>query len=305
MSRGTKPKHVDGQIAIRTRYYRQRLRLLVKGIWEIECPDTWDKDYFLNLLLFGGYFAVLDTSAGVLPLRSSTYGINFFGNPVSIRVAVPTLPQMERTIGVDCELVYMERTPQKSYWNFSETIRIYAEQLASVDCGISVNLLNTQLGHIAEAETKAQAETIKSAFDELANGEPLVVYREGSLNPEGIQMFFNNVRNTFIVPELQDAKRTILNEFLTTIGVNNANTDKKERLIVPEANSNMNELTCNMSYIQERLDECCDRVNKMFPGTDLKFKFRFDQSNIEQALMAEGGINSDPTRRSRDVGGKS
>lgn len=50
--------------------------------------------------------------------------------------------------------------------------------------------MNSRMAYVAEAETKAQAESIKLAYDKVSNGEPLVVYRKDvSLNSTGLNVF--------------------------------------------------------------------------------------------------------------------
>ena len=98
--------------------------------------------------------------------------------------------------------------------------------------------MNSRMAYVAEAETKAQAESIKLAYDKVSNGEPLVVYsKDVSLNSTGLNVFFNNVKQNYIADMVQDSKRTIINEFLTAIGVNNANTDKRERRVTGEVDA--------------------------------------------------------------------
>lgn len=270
------PKNVDGQRATRTIFYKDMLRKIVKGLFEIECPLEWDYDYVLNTLILNGYLVFTDTPAGVLALKGSITGYNYANSPTEAVIVVPTLPQMRRTIGVDCELLFMERTPFKTYFSFNEIIRVYAEKLASCDAAIDVNVINSKFAYIADAESRAQAETIKKIMDKISEGEPLVVYRKNSLSEKPLQLFFNNLKQNFIAGDMQDVKRTIMNEFLTLVGVNNANTDKKERLITSEADANLEELQCNMDLFRKNLNLCQQRIKKMFPELSFSIKLKFD-----------------------------
>lgn len=155
--------------------------------------------------------------------------------------------------------------------------------MASADAAIDVNLMNSRVAYIAEAETKAQAESIKTAYDKISNGEPLVVYRKDvALNATGLNVFFNNVKQNYIADMVQDSKRTIINEFLTAIGVNNANTDKRERLVTGEVDANNQELVANTTIWKENLKLCCDKINTMF-NVGLNVTLQFDASNREES----------------------
>lgn len=280
-----KPNKVNGIFMVtRTAYYQQQLSKLVKGIFEIECPDDWDKDYIRDSIIRYGKLAVTDTDFGVLPLQCATQGYNYYNNPTNIIISVPTIEGLHRTIGADCELLYLEYiNSRRLFYNFNEAIRIYAEKLASCDASIDVNLMNSRVAYIAEAETRAQAESIKLAYDKVSAGEPLVVYRKDVVAPgaKGLDVFFNNIKQNFIADVLQDSKRTIMNEFLTSIGLNNANTDKKERLVTDEVAANNVELMANTTVWDENLERCCEKINSMF-GIDFSMKLKFNQLNCEE-----------------------
>lgn len=270
-----KPRNVEGQLAVRTEFYRDVLFRTVKGLFKLKCPDYCDRDYVLNTLITTGYLIITNTPAGVLPLKGSVYGSNYQHVQTKARIVVPNLINLKKTIGKDCELVYMERTRYRTFFTFNEIIDVFAYKLASCDAGIDVNILNSKLAYIAEAGNKAESETIKDLFDKIIEGEPMVVYKSDVITGQPLTVAFNNLKQNFIVPELQDAKRTIINEFLTFIGVNNTNTDKKERLITTEVNANNEELKCNMDAIRETLKMCNKKVSTMFPDFDFSLEIQF------------------------------
>lgn len=270
------PRNVEGQLAIRTEFYRQQLHEMVKGCFKLRCPDYCDRDYVLNTLIDFGYLIVTNTPAGVLPLQGTLNGYNYQHIQTKAVIVVPVLKTMRRKVGKDCEIIYLERMPNRMFYNYQMLIDIYAQKLASCDSAIEVNIFNSKLAYIAEAESKAQANTIKDLYDRVSQGEPLVVYKKDSLSGTPLNVLFNNLKNNFIVNDLQDAKRSIINEFLTMLGVNNANTDKKERLITSEVASNSQELKCNTELFRENLSACMEKVSNMFPDFDFELELQFD-----------------------------
>lgn len=280
-----RPKRVDGQRASRTDFYKGELRKIIKGLFDINCPLDWDTDYLLNYFISAGYIIISDTVAGILPIKGSLTGFNYADNPTEAVIAVPILGNFTRTIGVDCELVFIERKINRSYYSFNRMIDIYAEKLASADAAIDVNLMNSKLAYIAEAETKAQADTIRELYDTVSQGEPLVVYRKDPLvQGKGMSVFFGSVKNNYIADMVQDTKRTIINEMLTLLGINNANTDKRERLITNEVEANNVELEANISLWRYNLDRCVKRVKKVFPGLEFNMTLRFDPKKLEEDM---------------------
>ena len=61
---------------------------------------------------------------------------------------------------------------------------------------------------------------------------------------------------------------------MTAIGIPNANTDKRERLITDEVNANNVDTQTLCAQWLEELQECCARVNKMF-NLDISVSLRF------------------------------
>ena len=83
-----------------------------------------------------------------------------------------------------------------------------------------------------------------------------------------------NVKNTYIADMLQDAKREIRYEFLSEIGINNANVDKKERVNTLEVTANDDELRNAIDDWKNNLEKQFDQINNMF-GTNIKVKFPY------------------------------
>ena len=65
----------------------------------------------------------------------------------------------------------------------------------------------------------------------------------------------------------------IINEFLTEIGIDNANTDKRERLVTDEVNANDEEIRANVQHWLDNISEGFEKANSMF-GLDLSVKVR-------------------------------
>lgn len=300
-----KPKEVYAQNATRTQMYRIELQKIVKALLEIECPDEWDVDYMKELLLLRtGYIIISKTPGyGILPIKGSLTEPNYISNPTKAVMAAPIIGNWENTIGVDCELIYLQRSRVNMYYTYTHLVDTFAQRLANVDGGIDVNILNSRTAYMIEAETRAQAETVKNIYDDISNGEPLVVYRHNDISgTKGMNVFFGNVKNNYIANEMQDTKRSIMNEFLTLLGINNANTDKKERLITAEADSNNIELEANIDAFVEILERQVKKVKKVFPELNpFNITFRYKEA-MEQAERSEDAFTNNNDRPVGNVG---
>ena len=143
-------------------------------------------------------------------------------------------------------------------------INRYAVLLANIDCSLNVSLYNSRLAHVFEAETDAQLKSLQKMYDDVSRGNPAVFLKKGMKNigKDNDSAYFLNVKNTYIGNDLLLTKRSIMNEFLTEIGINNANTDKRERLNSDEVNANNSEVRCTIVRYIDSLNECAKRINE-------------------------------------------
>ena len=261
-----KPKDVDGVANTSAIYYREKLLRLILGRFEITgWPEEWDLDYALTHLFLDGFFTITDTEIGVVPLQCGVHGNNVFNRPNQVIVANHVLGSFNRTIGLDCALVRL----QYNYQGIDALLQRYATMLAMCDSSQAVNILNAKVSFVAFAESKAQAETMKKMYDEIAMGNP-AVFMMGYPTFRDTFMF-NRVKENFVGAELQDLKSRIMDEFLSEIGIRNANTEKRERLVTYEAESREEETRSGIAHWLETVNLGLDDANRLY---DLNLKFR-------------------------------
>lgn len=272
------PKKVDPN-STTFLYYCNTLFRKAMSIYEFKgMPDTWDYDYFLSVLLSQGFITVTDTPLGVLPLRCGVSGINVFNHPTTVIIANSVLGNLERTIDEDCTLIKISY----DYRGILSTVYKYAEMLASCDSSIAVNLMNSKVTFIGLVENKQQAQSMKAMYDMITRGEPAVFVKGSQINNDTI--LYNHVKENFVAGEIQILKRKIMSEFLTEIGVNNANTDKRERLTDNEVEANDDEIQLNAGYWLDNIKEGLEKTNKMF-GLDLSVE-------LKNTFNTEGNIEN-------------
>lgn len=264
-----RPKDVDGVANTSNLYYRDYLLKKILSRFEFGgFPSFWDMDYFLEVLFLDGKICITDTAAGVLPLRCGVTGIGIFNQPTECQIANPVLGSFRRTIDVDCALIKLQYNYQGLGW----MINRYSTLLAMCDSGIAVNLMNSKAAYVFKASSKAQAETIKKMYDEITCGNPAVFVGEnGALNSENVYNL--PVKENFVADDIQLLKRKILNEFLTEIGINNANLDKRERLTDDEVNANNDEVYANIQHWYDNITDGINRANKLYDlGLSVKIR---------------------------------
>lgn len=273
-----RPKDVDGVANASALYYREFLLKKIFSVFEFTIPETWSMDYFQTHLFLDGYIGIVDTDAGVLPLQCSFSGINVFNEPTDIIVANPVLGSFDRKIGVNGVLLRI----QYNYMGVLTMLNRYATLLAMCDSGIAVNLMNSKVTWIGMAETKAQAETMKTMYDRISMGEP-AVFVKGSAIGNGESIYWNHAKDNYVANEIQDTKRSLIAEFLTEIGIDNVNIDKRERLVTDEVNANDEEIRCNVQHWLENIQTGFREANDLF-GLDLSVRIRsYEKINREES----------------------
>ena len=93
-------------------------------------------------------------------------------------------------------------------------------------------------------------------------------------------MFTQNVGQNYITDKILNDLQTIEDQFNTEIGIPNANTQKKERLIVDEVNANNIDTNAKIALWLETMQRDIEKVNQMF-GLDLSVSYRFDNNESE------------------------
>ena len=160
-----------------------------------------------------------------------------------------------------------------------DIISYYAVQLAEIQLSANVNLRNVKLAYVYLAEDNKEAENFKKMTDKVDSGEAMVFAKKGSSQNKA-ELFFNNVANTYIVDKLLVDMRKIISNFDMEMGIPTVNTEKKERLISDEANSNNAETTLRINYIIDRLKKECKKCKEMF-GVDIDINLKGDLKNAD------------------------
>lgn len=257
--------------------------LYQKAVSTIKCniPDTWNRDYLLYTLFARGYIAVVKTDRyGVICQSCGLSGFDIYYAPTHAFISNPLLRGiLQPRIHVQCEVLKL--TPD--YQGIDDMITYYANKLALSGETVDTNLVNTKLAYIFTAGNKAAAATFKMLYDDIASGKPAVVVDKSLIRDDGtlgIEMFNQQLSNTYIAGDVLSDMKKIEAQFDTDIGIPNANTDKRERLITDEVNSNNTETRAKLDLWLESLNDGADRANNMF-GLSLRFEKRFTDPDPE------------------------
>lgn len=245
-------------------------------------PITWDKGFFLTTLFSMGYIGVINTKEfGVVALNAELSGYNLYYRPNKLVIANPLINNVKEDyqIGVNCEVIKL----MPDYGTPFDKVSFYADMLALSAESTGMNLVNSKLAYVMSAKNKAAAQTLKKVFDKVASGEPAVVVDKSLYNQDGSlswDTFAQNLRENYIAGNILDDMKKWEDKFNTDIGIPNANTNKRERLISDEVNANNVETYTTAELWLETLKESLEKVNKMF-NLNISVEFRNKPTTME------------------------
>lgn len=258
------------------RFFKRYLLQEAMSVFEWDIPETWDRAYFLYVLYVIGYIGIINTDKfGVIPQHGGLGGYNVFYAPQYMVISNPLFDNSYRPI-IDKDCVCLKLEPD--YLGLYDIVDYYGDMMALTAETAGVNILNSKLSYVFAADNKASAETYKKLYDELAAGNPAAVIDKQLLDEDGalkVNLFQQNVGQNFIADRLLAVLRDIRCMFLTDIGIPNANTQKRERLITDEVNANNGETRSKCVLWLAELKKGCKKARDMF-GIQLSVDWRQD-----------------------------
>ena len=256
-------------------YFRRYPLQKAIAVFKWTMPKEWAQNYILYVLYCWGYFAIVNTDKfGVIAQGCSLAGYDVFYQPTKAIISNPLLTGiLEPKIGTQCALIKL----MPDYGGIMDKVNFYADMLALSAETAGTNLFNSKLAYVFAAANKQDAESFKKMMDKITSGEPAVFISKNLFKEDGSpnwQMFNQDLKNSYIISEIMDDMRKWELKFCSDLGIPNSNTEKKERMIVPEVESNNVEVKLWADLALENLQEGCAQAREMF-GIDLSVDWRF------------------------------
>ena len=271
------------------RFYRRYLLQKAMSVFEWKLPETWPKNYFLYVLYCWGFLAVINTDKfGVIPQACGLQGYDIFYQPTTAVITNPLMTGM-KSLRIDNQCTLLKLQPD--YGGIMDLVNYYADMMALSAETAGVNLLNSKLSYVFTADDKASAESFKKLFDSVASGQPAVVQDKKLLRQDGSpawQAFQQNVGQNYIVGDILSDMKKWENMFNTDVGIPNANTDKRERLITDEVQANNTETASKCALWLDELQKSCDKTRAMF-GIEISVDWRVSPEVGQEKPDKEGG----------------
>lgn len=285
-------------------YWERSLWQRLSSVIDFTLPDDWQggiRDFFYWCLFRFGYVCIAhEEKYGTFFQPATLGGKDFYYQPIWAQISNPRLSK-RYTIHKDCEILKLT----SDYFGCWDIIMRYAEQLATLDGSISVNIINSKLPYILGAKNKATAEALKTIIDRVNKGEPAVFYDKSILQnkPNDDETPFQHLivsklKENYILDQLLREHQTIINSFDSEIGIVTVPYQKMERMVTTEADSKTQDATSRLETWTKTLDSSIKEVKKMFPELNISYTIRTevledgdrkDNSDRDDELSRDGG----------------
>ena len=263
-------------------------------------PESIDWRYHEYNLQNYGYDVGCKYNDEIIVVTGALTGIDRQNKPVEFESVNPIIPSFKRKVGVDC-------VPCYNTWNyltpedFNYLIHIYSIKLAQLDISMMTSLYNTRSAFIFSVADEKEAQRARKFYDDLSEGSPaLLEYKTSRWCAENENPLIPiKARENIITPELSDARRCILADFYSEIGVDCIAVDKAERTNLTEMNSNRQQIKITGSIGLEPRKRWCEEMNKMF-GTEISVEIngeaeRGDSNEVRKTPVEEQSADTSKT----------
>lgn len=149
------------------------------------------------------------------------------------------------------------------------TLEMYARRMAEIDRTIDVNVRAQKTPKVVRCD-RQQRLTFENLAKEVDENEYWIM-GDKSLALSDVEVL--DLTSPYVGNELQILKHQYWNEVLTYLGVENVNTEKKERLVSDEVMSNMGDVEVQRFTRLNARKWACEQINETF-GLDVDVDFR-------------------------------
>ena len=252
-------------------YYYYKLMLIARSLFKWnDLPNNMDERWIEKYLFNSGkciFYNDPDMGYMVAGLAQQG-GINCYGDPTTVYpVAENYVYRGEQLI--NNENCYIIRNNDLMLPEFP-IVRQYAFKLTNIDRAIDVNIEAQKTPTIVRCSDK-QRLSLKNAINQRRDNEPVIWTADNSNITDLISTLELNPPMVF--KDLQIQKHMILNEVFTDFGINNANMDKKERMVANEVEANNEQVKASEDVMLKVREEACKQINRIF-GTNISVERR-------------------------------
>ena len=252
-------------------YYYYKLTLIARSLFDWEnLPNNMDERWIEKYLFTSGKCIFFkDPTLGFMVAGLAQQGsVNCYGDPTDVYpVAENYVYNGPKLInGVNC---YVIRNNDLMLPNFP-IVRHYSFKLTNIDRAIDTNIEAQKTPILVRCSDREKL-SLKNAINQRRDNEPVIWTTDQSNLADMVSTLEINAPPVF--KDLQTQKHMILNEVFTDFGINNANMDKKERMVANEVEANNEQVKASEDVMLKAREQACKDINRIF-GLDMSVKRR-------------------------------
>lgn len=272
------------------RHYFDLLRALACSVFKWEgLPDEIDERYIEFTLVTMGlcvFFRDEDFDAYLALQATPERGVNVYRNPVGFRAYGPqyskSLTYKKGKPDTECVPIWANplRQPMIS------SLELYARKLADMDRTVTVNLAAQKTPVLITCPETVRL-TMENLYKQYAGNEPAIFGTPmiaDLLASGAIQVFKTDA--PYIADKVMLDKAKIWAEIMTFLGIDNANQDKKERLVADEVSANNGQIEMARLVGLNARRMACKEINKRW-GLNVSVNFNVDSESANAEFAAD------------------
>lgn len=234
--------------------------------WE-GLPDTIESRHIEMALFQNGqaFFYEHDTIGLVCLPCNPCSELNIYGDPLAVNVTgyngFAEIKNMEKGVRI---LDNDKGTPPLFH------IEHYVSLLNETEQTLLANLEQQRFPYIIPTTPETEL-TVKNMMEQVGNHQTTIFVdkklSEELQGHEGVKVL--KTEAPYLLDKLEDFKGDLQNELYGFLGLNNANTDKKERMLNAEVNVNNSQILMSLDLAFKNRQLACDKINKKY-GLNIK-----------------------------------
>lgn len=252
--------------------YFYRLMLISQSLFEWTGLPNGINEKWIEKYLFteGGCIFYKDPILGFMVAGVGPTGqLNCYNEPTKMQPIAPNYVYEGEQL-INNENVVIIRNNDDMIPTYP-TVELYSYKLANIDRTIDTNINQMKIPLIVKCSDK-QKLTLKQVIKQREDNE-IVIYGNKDLDLSEIEVLKTDAPIVF--DKLQIQKHAIWNECMTFLGINNANMDKRERLVDDEVQANNEQVNASEDVFLKARKEACKRINEIW-GTNISVRRRSD-----------------------------
>lgn len=220
------------------------------------------------------YFALRGSGAGMW---------NMYDNPTVFSVIGNTMVNRRLKAGSECIPIW-GNTMRVPDWDL---VLLWSSKLADIERTIEINLQAMRKPWIIAVDDNERL-TMQNVWRQAQEGEP-VIFGTDTMTAANLRdkiSLLDLKIDKDLVLNLQIAKAKMWNEVMTFLGIDNANQDKRERLVAQEVAANNSQVSAARASALGAREYAAEQINK---------KYKLDISvtwNDDNDTIAESGDGS-------------